>query len=115
MKANLPKTMATVAETYILLVTIVVIVLNTCVMPGMVATSGLHVLPMWVESNDDINSCSVITTEDGTLFTGSTSDTCNLWVEALQEDLILVEKLRTVNSVEPSFLYVKRFGEMEEC
>ena len=82
---------------------------------GMVAGAGLLVEPQWDVSRNDTDACLVIATGNVTLFRGSASHSCSLNVMAAQQDLILLEIQGTDNSVEPSYLYVERVGELEEC
>ena len=81
----------------------------------MVSADGLFVEPLWNASSNDTDSCLVNTTEDRTIFRGSVGHSCNLNVIAAQEDLILLEIQGKGDFVQPSFLYVKRIGELEEC
>ena len=99
---------------YIFVVIILSLLWNILEMQGKVAASGLVVEPLWDVSRNDTDACSVITTENGTLFRGSANHVCNLNVTAAQ-DLILLEIQEKDDFVEPSYLYVKRVGELLEC
>ena len=90
------------------------IVLKILLMQGTVSGAGLVVEPLWDASRNDTDTCQVTLTGNRTLYRGSINNACNLIVTAAQGDLIVLEIGRG-DYVEPSYLYVKRVGELEEC
>ena len=98
----------------ILAVTSLALAWNILLMKGTVAASGLVAAPLWDVSRNDTDSCLLTTIGNVTLFRGSASHSCSLNVTSAQ-DVILLEIQGKDSSVEPSYLYVERVGDLEGC
>ena len=98
----------------ILAVTILALAWNISLLKGVVAASGLVAAPLWDVSKNDTDPCLVTAFGNVTLFRGSASHACGLNVTSAQ-DVILLEIQGRDSSVEPSYLYVERVGDLEEC